>query len=321
MEHTTTRSPSTLDRTDLRFTGVERSSPLAQLSDRELEVLARIADGLSNEAIADALIVSTKTVEATTASVFRKLHLVESSASNRRVQAAVLYLRHAPDLAGVTTLPIRTSSFVGRRAELDELQRLLESHRCLTIVGPGGAGKTTLASVLAATWADGGKRLRYVDLVKVRRADLAIEELIDAFGIVAKDTKIGLRRVKSYIGADDFLVVFDNADDVGSDTALLVDELVRVPAVRIVVTSRSPTWSAHEHVWMAPPMSLYDSELLLRERCAVDLEAGECRRICAALDGLPLAIELIAGRLARQPCSRLGRDAERRHWVATRGTR
>lgn len=244
------------------------------------------------------LFVSPKTIEVITGSIFRRLDLGESSESNRRVQDAVLYVRHAPDLAGATSLPARTTPIIGRRAEHEELQRLLGDHRCLTISGAGGAGKTTLAFLLAAGWASVGNRLRFVDRVEVHRSTAVVDEVIAAFGIVAKDTKVGVRRVRSYIGAGDFLVVLDNADEVAPGVVAVAEDLLTLPGVRIVVTSRTPIWSAHEHVWIAPPMSLYDSEELLRERCPVALDASAMRRICVALDGLPLAIELVASRLA-----------------------
>jgi ATP/maltotriose-dependent transcriptional regulator MalT len=108
-----------------------------------------IAEGLSNEAIAERLHVSVKTVEAWCTAIFRKLGLDERPELNRRVRAAVLYINDAPDIPDELTIPQRWTSFVGRRNELDDLDRLLERHRWLTITGPGGSGKTSLATALA----------------------------------------------------------------------------------------------------------------------------------------------------------------------------
>jgi predicted ATPase/DNA-binding CsgD family transcriptional regulator len=276
---------------------MERSL-LSALSDRELEVLALVADGLSNDAVAGRLMVSVKTVEATTAAVFRKLGLVESTESNRRVQAAVMYVRHAPGLQGTASLPARSTTFVGRRAELVELQRLISQHRCLTIGGPGGGGKTSLALAAARDWIASGGTARFVDLVRVQRPELVADEVIAAFGVVAKNHEIGLRRVRARVGGDPFLVVLDNADDVTAATSTVVGELLRCPDLRVVVTSRSPIWATDEHLWIAPPMTLVDSDELLRSRCTTPLSMAASRSICMSLDGLPLAIELVAARLA-----------------------
>ena len=97
------------------------SSPLAALTDRELEVSGLIADGLSNEAIGRRLAISVKTVESICSPVFRKLSLTDSPDANRRVQAAVMYLAESPSGRGLDGIPVRRNMFVGRTDELSDL--------------------------------------------------------------------------------------------------------------------------------------------------------------------------------------------------------
>src|SRR6478735_1121153 len=89
------------------WTAVMTASPLAGLSDRELSVLALIAEGLSNQAAAQRLGISVKTVEAACRVIFQKLDLPDSADSNRRVRAAILYLTHAPPAADSCAVPKR----------------------------------------------------------------------------------------------------------------------------------------------------------------------------------------------------------------------
>lgn len=110
---------------------MERASSLViLLSDREREVLALVADGRSNDAIAERLRVSTKTIEAITRSIFRKLDLVESADSNRRVQAAVLHVRHAATLAPAGSRPSRTTPRWRCFADASTRRRL-DQHRTI----------------------------------------------------------------------------------------------------------------------------------------------------------------------------------------------
>ena len=229
-------------------------SPLVGLADRELATLALIADGLSNEAIAGRLHVSVRTVEAVCATIFRKLDLAEQPETNRRVRAAVLYVNHARDIPDELTIPYRWTSFVGRGNELDDLGHLLENHRWLTIIGPGGSGKTSLAIALAAGHLRARGRVRFVDLVPVRTPDGVVDAVCDSFGVVARDGRVGLRRVRQLIGDDPLLLVIDNADPVREPVTVVIGELAPLSNLTTVVTSRSPLRSADEHVWVIPPL-------------------------------------------------------------------
>jgi predicted ATPase/DNA-binding CsgD family transcriptional regulator len=272
-------------------------SPLVGLADRELATLALIADGLSNEAIAGRLHVSVRTVEAVCATIFRKLDLAEQPETNRRVRAAVLYVNHARDIPDELTIPHRWTSFVGRGNELDDLCRLLENHRWLTIIGPGGSGKTSLAIALAAGNLRARGRARFVDLVPVRTPDGVVDAVCDSFGVAARNGRVGLRRVRQLIGDDPLLLVIDNADPLREPVTAVIGELAPLSNLTTVVTSRSPLRSPDEHVWVIPPLRIGEAEQLLRERAAFALDDEAAAAICSAADGMPLAIELAATRI------------------------
>ncbi len=272
-------------------------TPLVGLADRELATLALIADGLSNEAIAGRLHISVRTVEAVCATIFRKLDLAEQAETNRRVRAAVLYVNHARDIPDELTIPHRWTTFVGRGNELDDLRHLLENHRWLTVIGPGGSGKTSLAIALAAGHQRARGRVRFVDLVPVHTPGGVIDAVCDSFGVVARNGRVALRRVRQLIGDDPLLLVIDNADPLRAPVTAVIGELAPLSNLTIVVTSRSPLRSADEHVWVIPPLRIGEAEQLLRQRATFALDDAAAAAICAAADGMPLAIELAAARI------------------------
>ena len=218
-------------------------------------------------------------------------------------------------------LPADPSSFVGRSRELAELKSLLRDTRLLTLAGTGGVGKTRLALELARavelSYSDGaalvelaaahGRRTRPGrGRGRARRAGAVGQTLVDA--------------VVEYLTPRSLLLVIDNCEHLLATTARLTDALLRsAPQLTILATSREPLRVPGEVVFRVPSLDIPDpaqtlepSELLdyeavrlfveragaaapgfvLDERNAVDVA-----RICFRLDGLPLALELAAGRL------------------------
>ncbi len=228
--------------------------------------------------------------------------------------------RHDPTLAGPTAgLPTPTTRFVGRERELRETLELLGTSRLLTLVGPGGGGKSRLALELGramaasrlaevhlvslATLPPGGSVTRLIaDGLDVR--ERRGEPLID--GILAR---LRNRRV---------LLLLDNCEHVLTMAAGLAAELLSgAPGLRILATSREPLGASGEIIWPVAGLGLpspsatdteklgADSMRLLADRAAAarpgftldrrDLAAAVA--LCRRLDGLPLAIELAAARL------------------------
>jgi predicted ATPase len=196
-------------------------------------------------------------------------------------------------------LPQRRDRFVGREAELAEVVSVLERERLVTLVGPGGVGKTRLAVEAAE------QRLVAIDNVwfcDLRRATASeIDGVVLAqLGGSSSDTD---RRaaVAGVLGHGPSLVVVDNAEHVLDEVAdLLGDLLVRLPRTTFLVTSRAPLDLAGEVVRRVEPLGCADAadqgpQLFLERAAAATADDGAAvLELCRHLDGLPLAIELAA---------------------------
>jgi hypothetical protein len=214
-------------------------------------------------------------------------------------------------------LPAPPSSFIGRRDEIAELKRILTDYRQVTLVGSGGCGNTRLAIRVAAEMAphfpDG---VAFVDLAAVEDGALVAPSVAAALspGCEGTDGLTGL------IGDRRILLVIDNAEQVVHGLAPLVaDLLVRCPHVGALVTSRELLDISGERCWRVPPLGLPPADApadpdLLATYDAIELFAiramergGEFRltpenarlvvSICRRLGGMPLALELAAGRV------------------------
>ena len=231
---------------------------------------------------------------------------------------------------GAVDLPTPATHFLGRERELFEAATLWldRDPRVLTIIGPGGTGKTRFSIELArflAEEADGGTV--FVPLAPVRDAALVVPLIAERLGAsgdsaAAIATRIGEKRTH---------VVLDNLEQLLPDAARpLAELLAAAPALRIVATSREPLRIAGEAEFDLPPMDESDAVTLFIERAqAVRADVGDSpavHELIRRLDGLPLAIELAAARvkllgpeqLLERIAQRLdllkgGRDADERH--------
>ncbi|MFI6906399.1 tetratricopeptide repeat protein [Nonomuraea sp. NPDC050394] len=203
-------------------------------------------------------------------------------------------------------LPAEPNLFVGRESDVDELVQLLDVARVVTLCGAGGIGKTRLAIRLAARLAprfSGGARL--VDLSDLG-ADASVADHVAAALGLAADPGTPL---PERIGERHVLVVLDNCEQLVGECAELSRDLVGAcPGVTVLATSREPLRVPGETVWRVPPLSLAgdprrsEAVRLFHARAAAvrpgfelsDEVLPQVVRLCQALDGLPLAIELAA---------------------------
>lgn len=211
--------------------------------------------------------------------------------------------------AGRPRLPI--SSFVGRSVELGTVAAALAQARAVTLCGPGGVGKTRLALHVAAGIGD-----RYPDgVVIVELGEGGPADVVPAVAAalrVAADEGEFVARIVDVLAVRHQLIVLDNCEHVADDAALLVEAIVRgAPRVDLLMTSREPLRVDGERVIMIPPLASEDAAALLTDRLVAaggvlpddSSVAGESDRqalaeLCRRLDGLPLALELAAGRAA-----------------------
>ena len=265
-----------------------------------------MADGLTNESIRHCLGLSLKTVESAAHSVFQKLDIADDPGSNRRVLAVRRYLES--ETIPTTELSTPTTRLIGRSVELSELDELLKSRRLVTITGPGGIGKSRLALEAAGRLVD-DHRVRFVDLASTDELS-ARRRVFEALGISLTTDSAALRLLDRMLSEAPTVVVVDNAEHVPRQVADLVEIIVGRLTATVLVTSRVPLHANGEHVWRLAPLSFEDSFELLTTRI---VEAGNPRHLdrellaawCKALDGMPLAIELAASRLAILPLDQI----------------
>ena len=214
-------------------------------------------------------------------------------------------------------VPIPLTRIIGRDAIIATLARQLARHRLLTIVGPGGIGKTTTAVAVAnavrTTYADG---VRFVELAPVPDPDLLPSALGSVFGIpLPASNPVG--GLAAWLRDKHALIVLDNCEHLISAVAPLVEEIMRsAPRISVLATSREPLRAQGEWRHRLAPLELppaeaqltpqgalaYSAVQLFHERASAtaddfaiaDDDIPALVEICRRLDGVPLALELAA---------------------------
>jgi predicted ATPase len=220
----------------------------------------------------------------------------------------------------IGNIPAEATSFVGRRHELAEARRMLSAARLVSLVGPGGVGKTRLAGRLATDlargFADGGW---WVSLAEVRQPGQVAAALMTGLDVHDQEGTDPTQLLMSRLRDSALLLVLDNSEHLLSAAAAMVDEILRAaPQVRVLVTSREPLQVSGEYVLPVPPLGLPPAHgglsldqlqqneavslFVERSRSATgvfeltSLNDSAVAEVCRRLDGLPLAIELAAVR-------------------------
>src|SRR2546425_10109723 len=155
-------------------------------------------------------------------------------------------------------LPAEATSFIGRRRELAELRKKLASARVVSLVGPGGVGKTRLAIRAATNLARGFRNGAWlVELAEVRDSALVGNAVMAALDLRDQAATEPLALLRSYLADKELLLVLDNCEHLLEAAAQLVSEVIRAaPGVRVIATSREPLSVAGEHVLHVPPLEL-----------------------------------------------------------------
>src|ERR1700682_2641271 len=220
----------------------------------------------------------------------------------------------------VGNLPAEATTFVGRRRELSEIKSRLATARLVSLVGPGGVGKTRLSlrtgSDLARGFSDGAW---FAELAEVRDPALVAQALLAALDLRDQASTSPMAILAAYLKDRQLLLILDNCEHVLGAAGEVVAEILRAaPNGRVVATSREPLQVAGEQVIPVPPLELpqeagseplaqlrqNEAIALFTERAAAASGAFEINSanraavvaLCRRLDGLPLAIELAAVR-------------------------
>ena len=250
-----------------------------------------------------------------------------------------------PDPIGRTNLPLQLTSFIGRRVEIEEAKQLISEFRLMTLTGAGGIGKTRLAleigRQLLGTYRDG---VWLVELAGLTDADLVPETVASALGFTIQKGATPIESLVNLLEARELLCILDNCEHLVDGAAQVADRLLRhCPGLRILATSRDVLGVDGEVVWRVPSMPTLDSHrshtlddvrecetvqlLVQRARAArpgFELNtdnASSVVRICQTVDGIPLAIELVAARTRSMSVSAIEKHIAERFTLVTGGSR
>ncbi|QFG24803.1 BTAD domain-containing putative transcriptional regulator [Actinomadura sp. WMMB 499] len=219
-------------------------------------------------------------------------------------------VRRGSPVAG--NLPAEATSFIGREKELAEARRLLRAARLVTLTGVGGVGKTRLALRAAgqvrSSFPEGAW---LVDLAALTDSTLVARAVAEALGLRDQSVRSAMDALADHVRDRRLLLVLDNCEHLVDAVAPLVQRLLRAAGeLRVLATSRERLGVPGEHVLLVPGLTLRDdggggaceAVRLLSDRaaaCAAPLrDGGPAAELCRRLDGIPLAIELAAVRLA-----------------------
>ncbi len=246
-----------------------------------------------------------------------------------------------------TNLPAQTTPLIGReQAVRSARKRLLDENiRLLTLVGPPGVGKTRLAIQIAFALEDEFEDgVRFISLASVTDPNQVPATIAQTLGVNQVGDQTFAHRLKEYVRDKHFLLLLDNFEQVVVSAPFIAELLSDCPWLSILVTSRSPLSIRGEHLFPVAPLTLPDpatvdvepSELLDYSAIKLfvdrvqavnpDLEPGPANSktiasICARLDGLPLAIELVAARTGFLPLHTLMEQLSGRHFLYADGLR
>lgn len=229
-------------------------------------------------------------------------------------------VKPAPTAADSRATVLRPRQLIGRERESAEVKESVLSTPVTTLTGPGGVGKTALAvNVAAACSAAFQGGVVVVWLGSVRSEELVVAEVAARAGLPKSGGDSLEDALVHWLAERDVLLLFDNCEHVTSAVADLVDTLTaRLPRLRVLATSRQPLWVDGEVTHRLAPLSVVgphagvdeivasDAVRLFRERAGAlgrgSLGTDDASRllgaICRRVDGLPLAIELAAARVA-----------------------
>ncbi|WP_329124624.1 ATP-binding protein [Streptomyces sp. NBC_01465] len=228
-------------------------------------------------------------------------------------------------------LPAEVTGFVGRSAELAQVRELVVQHRLVTLVGPGGVGKSRLALrtalALKGEYVDG---VVLVELSALHDPELLPHTIANALGLPEQSGRPLLDTVIEHLQERRLLLVLDTCEHLLDACALLADLLLReAPGVTVLATSRQPLDVPGEHTLGIQPLQQADAEALFAQRAAAVVPGftvdaanrADVLALCRRLDGIPLAIELATVRLRAIPLDQLTARLEHRFRVLTGGRR
>ncbi len=281
------------------------SAPLDDFKERELEILGLMADGLSNQAIADQLYITKETVRWYNKQIYSKL------GTSRRTEAIALArsmgLLEDPQennalLVARPTLPTPTGPFVGRNREMQEIIGLLNNPnmRLLSIVAAGGMGKSRLSLEVAHQIKDAYTHgAVFIDLTACYNPKDIAQFALDALRVNTSSSKNPEVLLLDYCLEKNLLLIFDNVEHLLADISIFARILEHAPSVQIITTTREKLNLRIETTYLLQPV-LEQGATLFREVASlmhphIEFMADDTPHIVQIVElvgGLPLGLTL-----------------------------
>ena len=272
------------------------------------------------------------------------------------LHAEKIYQVLAPDLqkefpalnsipTATNNLPTQLTSFIGREREMTEAIKRLENARLLTLIGPGGTGKTRLSIQLGtemlSQFADG---VWFFELAPLADPALILQTVASVLGVRAQIGMSLMNIVTDYLRDKNLLLILDNCEHLVEASAQLADDFLHnAPYIKIIASSREALGIAGETVYRVPSLSLpdlrgltdlgdlmrFESVQLFVERASAanpnfhltHESASHIAQICSRLDGIPLALELAASRVSVFTAQQIAKRLDDRFKLLTGGSR
>jgi predicted ATPase/DNA-binding CsgD family transcriptional regulator len=288
---------------------------LEKLTWREQEILALLAERLTNREIADRLHLAESTVKDYVGNILAKLDVKNRRQAVEHAKALGLFDSDQITAAeSKTNLPPERTPFVGRKNELSEIQRLLGKTRLLTLIGPGGIGKTRLAiktaEMVMKSYKDG---VFFISLAPINSAKDMVQTIAEGLKFPLATHEDPQNQLLRYLHKKELLLVMDNFEHLLDGAGIVSEILQAAPAITVLATSRERLNLQSEtllHVGgMALPEEIEITDILSNDsislfiqsadkvRARFDPTPSELQRlieICQIVGGMPLAIELAA---------------------------
>lgn len=295
---------------------------LTPLVKRELEILRLLAEGCSNREIADKLFLTVETIKWYNKQIFSKMGV--SSRTQAIARANELNLFDAPETASFApvpsrppnNLPIEHAPFIGRTRELQEVSALVADPTCrlVTLVGPGGIGKTRLGIKLAEHHVDSFEHgVFFVPLAGAESPESIVPAVADAVKLRFNQNTEPKDQLIRYLSQKHLLLVLDNFEQLLNGVSLVADMVAASPGVQVIATSRARLNLTAECVYPVDGLDVPATveHVVFEDVEAVQMFAAYARRarpdfvltdsdkgavveICKLVGGSPLGIELAA---------------------------
>ncbi len=345
----------------LRLTAVESRFEAEVGLGHGAEVVAELTDAVAAHPLREPLVAS---LMRALVAAGRDAEAVLTYENTRQALADTLGVDPAPELSALhvallrgelgrrednrkTNVRAELTSFVGREADVAAVRKLVTEHRLTTLIGPGGSGKTRLATETARTMVgDLPEGAWLVELAAIGADGDVAQATVAGLGL--RDALLGtapsadpVEGLISAIRDREALLILDNCEHVIEAAARFADRVLgECRRLRILATSREPLGITGEALWLVEPLAVpagagraemasSPAVRLLRDRAgAVRKDLGDDEhtlatmvRICRALDGMPLAIELAAARLRTMTIDQLASRLDDRFRLLTSGSR